>query len=68
MARPSAEGSRERADRSRPAAGFARHGRRERGDELLVEGEEEFEALALGGEGLRPIAAVDGPVEGVVGK
>ena len=35
--------------------------------ELFVEGEEEFEAVAVGGEGLRAIGAVDGEVEIGVG-
>ena len=35
----------------------------EGGGELLVEGEEELDALALGGEGLWAVAAVGGAVE-----
>jgi hypothetical protein len=39
----------------------------ERGGELLVEAEEEFDALAVGGEGFGAVAALDGAVEALVG-
>ena len=34
---------------------------------MFVEGEEEFEAVAVGGEGLGAVGSVDGAVEGGVG-
>ena len=40
---------------------------RERGGELFVEGEEVFDALAVGGEGVLAVAAVHGAVERLVG-
>jgi hypothetical protein len=39
----------------------------EGGGELFVEGEEEFETVAVGGEGLWAVGAVDGEVEVGVG-
>ena len=42
-------------------------GREQRGGELFVEGEEEFNPFAVVGEGLGAVAAFDGAVEALVG-
>jgi len=51
---------------SRTAAGGRCRGQEGR-SELLVEGEEKFDAFAVGGEGLGAVAALDGAVETLVG-
>jgi hypothetical protein len=49
------------------SAARARSGGKERRRELFVEGEEEFDALAVGGERFRAVAAFDGAVELLMG-
>ena len=46
---------------------MARGGGEERGGEFFVEGEEEFDALAVGGKGFRAVAAIHGTIQFGVG-